>query len=394
MHASGLTEDSEELTYTPRIYRIIRYKRMKYHCSGCHGSLKTVPTKPRVLPGSSYSDEMILDVAMSKYLDLIPIERYAEIAARDGIVGLPQNSLIGLTHQLADFIMPVYEKIRSEVMSAHILHADETPHRMLEGSDRKSWYLWGFSTGHSVFFEIRDTRSGSVASSVLKESNCKYLMSDVYSGYSKAVNEANKYRKESGLYLIVHLYCNAHSRRYFIRAEGNFKDEVMFFIWCYQKVYRLRKRKREDESLKQRLESNWENIYMRAMEREAIHLRNGYSSKSSIGKAIGYLLNNFKGLSLFSKIEGLPIDNNSQERTFRAYVVGRKTWYGTHSERGAKTAAIHHSIVESCKLNGINSREYVTDLISRIHNGMELLTPREYTKLIVKGGGSKTPDTS
>ena len=95
---------------------------------------------------------MIVDVAMSKYLDLIPIERYVGIAARDGIEGLPQNSLIGLTHHLADFVMPVYEKIKSEVLSAEILHADETPHRMLEGSTRNGWYLWGFSANYSVFF--------------------------------------------------------------------------------------------------------------------------------------------------------------------------------------------------------------------------------------------------
>ena len=137
---------------------------------------------------------------------------------------------------------------------------------------------------------------------------------------------------------------------------------------------------------------------MRAMEREALDLRNGYSSKSSLGKAINYLLNNFEGLSLFSKVEGLPIDNNSQERTFRAHVVGRKTWYGTHSKRGAETASIHFTITESCKLNKINSRLYMSDLVDRIHNGQEPLTPREYAKLSAgaheKDTEGQEPDTS
>ena len=72
MHDSGMTEDSEELTVIPRKFKITRFKKVKYRCSGCHGGLKTAQGNPRILPGSSYSDEMILDVAMSKYLDLIP----------------------------------------------------------------------------------------------------------------------------------------------------------------------------------------------------------------------------------------------------------------------------------------------------------------------------------
>ena len=31
-------------------------------------------------------------------------------------------------------------------MTADILHADETPQRMLEGDERSEWYQWGFST--------------------------------------------------------------------------------------------------------------------------------------------------------------------------------------------------------------------------------------------------------
>jgi hypothetical protein len=65
------------------------------------------------------------------------------------------------------------------------------------------------------------------------------------------------------------------------------------------------------------------------------------SSKSSLARAISYfLLNNFDGLNVFIKIALIPIDNNSQERLLRNPVIGRKTWYGTHSIKGAKTAPL------------------------------------------------------
>ena len=112
-----------------------------------------------------------------------------------------------------------------------------------------AWYLWRFSSDCAVFLEIRDTRSEDVASSVLNESSCRYLMSDKYAGYTRAVNESNKYRDENGIHLIIQIYCNAHARRYFIKAKLNFKDKVKFFVWCYQKIYHIRSRKEGDPSL-------------------------------------------------------------------------------------------------------------------------------------------------
>lgn len=99
--------------------------------------------------------------------DLIPIQRYVAMAARSGLKDLPPQSLIELTHQFAQFVKPVYELIKDKVKSERVLHADETPHKMLEGSDTNSWYLWGFSTPRFCFLECHDTRSGDVASDTL-----------------------------------------------------------------------------------------------------------------------------------------------------------------------------------------------------------------------------------
>jgi len=173
MTDSGMTENSEFVTVVPAQFIVIRQKRHKYRCGKCHGDVKTAPAPPRITPGSSYSDEMVVDVAMSKYCDLIPIERYSKIAGRNGLMDLPPQSLIKLTHNLANFVESAYEKLRIEIISSKVVSADETPHKMLEGSDKKSWYLWGFSTLRTSYFEIRDTRSGDVASELLKTSKCE-----------------------------------------------------------------------------------------------------------------------------------------------------------------------------------------------------------------------------
>lgn len=383
MYDLGITENSEFLTVIPAQYVVVRQKRHQYGCRKCHGSIITAPAPSRIKPGSAYSDEMVADVALSKYCDLIPIERYSSIAGREGLTDIPPNSLIKLTHYLADFVEPVYNKIKKEVLSSRVLHADETPHKMLEGGgDKSSWYLWGFSnTKGSSYFEIRDTRSGDVASELLVDSKCEHLVSDVFTGYRKAVRETNKVRKRKKKPPIKNCYCNAHARRKFKEAKEKFPDEAELFGELYKKIYRLEKIAsarppnrilRVRRLMKPLFESMKEMAKRQIMQ---------YSSKSSIAKAMSYFMKNYNELTAFVSNAELPIDNNLQERQLRNPVIGRKTWYGNHSQRGAKTSAILFSLVESCKLSGVNPRVYFKKIIEKLHRGVQPPTPSKFKGL-------------
>lgn len=375
MTESGMWEESEQLTVIPKKFEIDRFLRAKYRCS-CQGSIVTAPLPPRIIPGSSYSDEMIVDVALSKYCDLIPIERYVAMAARGGVKDLPPQSLIELTHGLADFVSRAYRKIQAGVLMARVLHADETPHKMLEGSDTKSWHLWGFSSPKHCFFECHNTRSGDVASDVLLKSKCEVLVTDVFSGYGKAVRITNEKRVEAGLAKVLSAYCNSHGRRYFFKAWSTYKESA-FYLDHYHEIYRLNTESKGQppprvRELRSQMRPRFEAMHAKALEELA-----SYPDASKYGKALKYFLANYEGLTLFLDDAEVPIDNNPQERLLRSHVVGRKTWYGTHSERGALTAAILFTLVESCKLNHLNPREYFGQLIYDLHAGNPVLTPHE-----------------
>jgi transposase len=324
---------------------------------------------------------MIMDVALSKYCDLIPVERYVAIAGRNGLENLPANSLIDQTHVLADFVEKASEKVKDEIMGSKVINADETTHRMLEGSDKSNWHLWGFSTPTASYFEIRDTRSGDVASELLAKSKCEYLISDVYSGYAKAVRDTNEERKKLELPLILNVYCNAHARRKFKESEENFEELAQFFIKNYSKIYRLNKFAKGRPPNRVLRARKFMAPLFDKMRTRSIETLGGYSTKSSIGKAMNYFLKNYEELTRFITNPDLPIDNNSQESLLRNPVIGRKTWYGTHSIRGAKTAAIMHTLVESCKLNDVNPRKYFPKLIQNIHQGKKIFTPFEFKNL-------------
>lgn len=366
MKDTGMTEDSEQLSVIPKKFVIIRLKKHKYGCVSCHQEIVTVPTPPRIKAGSVYGDALIIDVAVAKYDYLLPVERYVRMAQDLGVAGLPPQSLIETTHYLAEKLTPIYEGIKQEVLAAKTLHADETPHRMLEGDKKKSWYLWGFSTGRSSYFELHSTRSGEVASSLLTESCASYLVSDVYSGYKKAVTDANVVRVSQGLAPIKNLYCNAHARRKFNESKEVFLAESEWFLEKYQALYQSGKSREEMR------------VIFQEMYEYAVELIPHYPEKSVLGKALSYFIKNFDGLTRCLEQEELPLDNNSQERQMRNPVVGRKTWYGTHSKQGAKTAAILFSIIESCKLNGLNSNEYLEAQVENLNYGRPFQTPAQY----------------
>ena len=380
MSDSGMTEDSEFLTVIPAQFFVVRQKRHKYRCGKCHGDLVTAPAPLKIKPGSSYSDEMMVDVALTKYCDLIPIERYSSIAGRAGLSKLPPQSLIECSHYLADFIKDAYRNLKTEICASIVLHADETPHRMLEGSAKLSWYLWGFSSETTAYFECHDTRSGDVASELLKNSKCEYLMSDVFSGYHKATSITNDYRELNKLTYLINIYCNAHARRKFKDAAISFAEVSRFYIIQYRKIYRLENLAKKHPDLKQKIRLRLRK-YFEKMKTKALSEMAGYSSKSSIYMAMNYFLKNYTGFTRFIDNINLPIDNNPQERLLRNPVIGRKTWYGTHSERGAETSAILFSLVESCKLNKINPRIYFKNLVQDLHLGKKAYTPKEFKDL-------------
>ena len=99
---------------------------------------------------------------------------------------------------------------------------------------------------------------------------------------------------------------------------------------------------------------------------------------SMLEKSINYFFNHYEGLTVCTKNIEVELENNFSERNLRSPVVGRKTWYGGHSKRGALTSAVLFSVVQSCLANGINPRQYFPWITEQIHQNNEILTPYEY----------------
>jgi transposase len=402
MTDSGLRESAEQIEYEPAELYIQRTHRVRYHCKCCQSAPQTAALVPRLAPGTSLGDSFIIQSSVSKFYDLIPTSRHAKILARNH-AAVSESLLRKGQSILAGILIAVVQRIKKEILESRVIFADETIHRQLE--DNKGnwrWYLWGFCNTTSVYFEIHDTRAGTVSIQFLMTSAVLFLVSDAYSGYERTIREINQVRQSKGLPLLQSSLCNDHGRRYFYYAQTaplaekalNLYDEIYEIERQVQELLSLSHSSEPENreralTLRQTADPLFNQIYDLSCEILLESL-----PKSLEAKAANYFINNSKGLTLYLRHIELPISNAFAERSIRAPVILRKTSLGNHSQTGAAEAAIHLTVMGSCKIVDVNPTEFLEFTRTRYLANEPLLTPYQYKKHLFTLKNNKPTDTS
>ena len=60
------------------------------------------------------------------------------------------------------------------------------------------------------------------------------------------------------------------------------------------------------------------------------------------------------------------LTNNAAERALRGIAIGRKAWLFAGSDRGGGRAAAKYTLIVTAKLNGLNPRAWLSDVLRRI----------------------------
>jgi hypothetical protein len=90
------------------------------------------------------------------------------------------------------------------------------------------------------------------------------------------------------------------------------------------------------------------------------------SQKTKLAEAIRYTLSRWQGLCLFLNDGRVEIDNNVVERTIRPIALTRRNALFAGSDGGAEHWATIASLIETCKLIGVEPYRYLADVIARI----------------------------
>jgi transposase len=109
------------------------------------------------------------------------------------------------------------------------------------------------------------------------------------------------------------------------------------------------------------------------------------SQKSKLAEAIRYALARWEGLTRFLDDGRIEIDSNTVERSIRPIALNRKNALFAGSDGGGENWAVIASLVETCKLNGVDPHVYLADALAKIVNGhpnrqIDDLLPWAYVK--------------
>lgn len=99
------------------------------------------------------------------------------------------------------------------------------------------------------------------------------------------------------------------------------------------------------------------------------------SAKTDLAKAIRYTLSRWDALARYIHDGRIEIDNNAAERAIRGVALGRKNYLFAGSDSGGERAAAIYSLIETCKLNAIDSEAYLRAIIARIAEHPSIASP-------------------
>ena len=90
------------------------------------------------------------------------------------------------------------------------------------------------------------------------------------------------------------------------------------------------------------------------------------SAKSKTANAIDYLLKRWPAFTRFLDDGRVCLSNNAAERALRGIAVGRRNWTFAGSDEGGRRAAAMYTLIETAKLNGIDPRAWLADVLARL----------------------------
>ncbi|SHN64797.1 IS66 C-terminal element [Erythrobacter sanguineus] len=88
-----------------------------------------------------------------------------------------------------------------------------------------------------------------------------------------------------------------------------------------------------------------------------------------IGEAISYALKRRDSLTRFLDDGRIDLDNNAVERAIRPLALNRKNALFAGSDEGGDNWAVIATLIENCKLNGINPHTWLTATLTSLANG-------------------------
>lgn len=392
-------EVSEKIDLTPQTVRRLIIKREKWGLPDTRETLITAPVVPCLIPKGKATDAFVHEVVLNKFHLGLPLHRQLMDLNHRG-AQLSDAYLSDVVKQAAERYRPLWQALRTQVLSNRVVYADETPIRQLipaaaatiEDPEQRvrTSYFWAWLGGGQFYLHYGLTRSQQEVRDVLgipaegdwdHDGLIAFLVTDGYAGYNPAVADRT-IPDQSGDRgerppPIRRVACWAHVRRRFLGCAERGDANAHQLVALITELFRIERTIRKDNEKAERRGDAANAHRLAIRQRDSVPIVASiktliarftplYTAGRDMAKHLGYADRLWDALTLFLDHADLPTDNNASERALRPIVVGRKNWYFVGSEDAGDWAAIFFSLIESCRLLKIDPRRYLAHVTPRL----------------------------
>lgn len=360
---------SERLDVVPTTFRVLVTRRPRYGCRSCESAVVQAPAPARIVEGGIPTEALIAQVLVAKYGDHLPLYRQAQIYARQGIQ-LDRSTLADWVGRAAWYLRPLRDHVLERLRRSERLFADETTAPVLDpGRGRtKTGQLWAYARDDRpwdgddppmVAYVYAADRKGERAEEHLGDF-AGILQVDGYGGYAALA----KRRQQVSL-----AFCWAHVRRKFYELADTspVATEVLRRIAL---LYAVEAEVRGTPAEQRRQVRGEQSRVIVDDLRQYLDARNRQvSAKAKLGEAIRYALTRWDGLSRFLDDGRVDLDSNTVERSIRTLALNRKNALFAGSDEGGDNWAVIATLIENCKISGINPHTWLSETLTKLANG-------------------------
>jgi len=378
-------EVSDRLDYEPARFVCRRTVRPKYVERGVLDAVPVVAPLPESLLERSFvAPGLLAQIVVSKYCDHLPLYRQESIYWTRYQVWLPRQTMAEWVELAAQWLRPIYDQIRREVLRRGYVQIDETPIRYLQPGhgQTKQGYLWTCSDPRGdVVFHWETSRAATCLEKILPVDFTGTIQCDGYEAYDCFA------RRRAGP--IVLAGCLAHVRRKFYDAREQAPKVAGWILRHLQQLYAWESELRQARAgprLRQAERVAKSQPVLERLHRALLRLklRRRFLPQSLLGKAIDYALGQWPSLLVFLGDGRIEIDNNRVENAIRPTAIGKKNWLFIGEAMAGERSAILYTVIESCRRRGLDPFTYLRDVFTRLPAAtnwqLQDLTPEAWAK--------------
>ena len=372
MHVIG-EEKSERLDVIPAQFRVIVTHRPKYACRACEQAVVQAPAPERLIKSGLPTEAMVAYVLAAKYAWHLPLYRQAQILLSQGIA-IERATLAFWVGYAAAELKPLYLRLRALILGSVKIAVDETVAPVLDpgrGRTKKGYFwaiarddrAWGGTDPPAVAYTYAPGR-GAVHALKLLETYRGIVQCDGYAAYKSIADDA---RAGDAIMLA---FCWAHLRRkFFDIAKGGSAPIASEALERIAALYAIEKTIRgRSADARHAVRQEKSKPLVLALKTWLDEQLARVSAKSVIAEAIRYGLNHWDGLTRFLEDGRIELDTNIVERGMRPIALNRKNALFAGHDQGAENWACLASLIETCKLHGVDPQTYFTDVLTKLVN--------------------------